>query len=78
MKRVRPYIPIVALLLMLSSGISSCRRDTAVRDALARAEALMETDPPRRSRNLGQYSLTQPSPKGKGFRFLWSPLLQEG
>ena len=44
MKRLRRYLPLLALLLMLAGSISSCR-DAGVRDALQRAEALMETDP---------------------------------
>ncbi|MBR4434420.1 MAG: tetratricopeptide repeat protein, partial [Bacteroidaceae bacterium] len=44
MKRLRRYLPLLALLLMLAGSIMSCR-DAGVRDALQRAEALMETDP---------------------------------
>ena len=44
MKRLRRYLPLLALLLMLAGSITSCR-DTGVRDALQRAEALMESDP---------------------------------
>jgi tetratricopeptide (TPR) repeat protein len=44
MKRLRRYLPLLALLLMLAGSITSCR-DADVRDALQRAEALMETDP---------------------------------
>ena len=43
MKRLRRYLPLLALLLFLGS-VMSCR-DAGVRDALQRAEALMETDP---------------------------------
>ncbi len=44
MKSLRRYLPLLALLLMLTGSITSCR-DAGVRDALVRAEALMETDP---------------------------------
>ena len=44
MKRLRRYLPLLALLLMLAGSIMSCR-DAGVHDALLRAEALMETDP---------------------------------
>ena len=44
MKHLRRYLPLLALLLMLAGSITSCR-DAGVRDALQRAEALMETDP---------------------------------
>ncbi len=44
MKRLRRYLPLLALLLMLAGSITSCR-DADVRDALQRAEALMESDP---------------------------------
>ena len=44
MKRLCSYLPFLALLLMLAGSITSCR-DTGVRDALQRAEALMESDP---------------------------------
>ena len=44
MKRLRRYLPLLVLLLLLAVSISSCR-DAGVRDALQRAEALMETDP---------------------------------
>ena len=44
MKHLRLYLPLLALLLMLAGSITSCR-DTGVRDALVRAEALMESDP---------------------------------
>ena len=44
MKHLRRYLPLPVLLLMLAGSISSCR-DAGVRDALQRAEALMETDP---------------------------------
>ena len=43
MKRLRRYLPLLALLLFLGS-VMSCR-DAGVRDALQRAEALMESDP---------------------------------
>ena len=43
MKHLRRYLPLLALLLFLSS-VMSCR-DAGVRDALQRAEALMESDP---------------------------------
>ncbi|MBR3021909.1 MAG: hypothetical protein IKH59_06040 [Bacteroidaceae bacterium] len=43
MKHLRRYLPLLALLLMLAGSITSCR-DAGVRDALQRAEALMETD----------------------------------
>ena len=44
MKHLRRCLPLFALLLMLAGSITSCR-DTGVRDALVRAEALMESDP---------------------------------
>ena len=45
MKRLHRYLPLLALLLlMLAGSITSCR-DAGVRDALQRAEALMESDP---------------------------------
>ena len=44
MKHLRRYFPLLVLLLMLAGSITSCR-DAGVRDALQRAEALMETDP---------------------------------
>ncbi len=44
MKHLRRCLPLFALLLMLVGSITSCR-DAGVRDALVRAEALMETDP---------------------------------
>ena len=44
MKHLRRYLPLLALLLMLAGSLTSCR-DAGVRDALQRAEALMETDP---------------------------------
>ena len=44
MKRLRRYLPLLALLLMLAGSIMSCR-DAGVRDALQRAEALMKSDP---------------------------------
>ncbi len=44
MKHLRRYLPLLALLLMLAGSITSCR-DAGVRDALQRAEALMESDP---------------------------------
>ena len=44
MKHLRRYLPLLVLLLMLAGSITSCR-DAGVRDALQRAEALMETDP---------------------------------
>ena len=44
MKHLRRCLPLFALLLMLAGSITSCR-DTGVRDALQRAEALMESDP---------------------------------
>ncbi len=43
MKRLRRYLPLLALLLFLGS-VMSCR-DAGVRDALQRAEALMKSDP---------------------------------
>ena len=44
MKSVRRCLPLLALLLLLAGSIMSCS-DTSCRDALLRAEALMETDP---------------------------------
>ncbi len=78
MKRVRPYIPIVALLLMLSSGISSCRRDTAVRDALTRAEALMETDPHAARAILDSIASPNPPLKGRASESTGIPSFRRG
>ena len=44
MKRLHRYLPLLALLLMLAGSLTSCR-DAGVRDALQRAETLMESDP---------------------------------
>ena len=44
MKHLCRYLPLLVLLLMMAGSIMSCR-DAGVRDALQRAEALMETDP---------------------------------
>ncbi|MBR3022174.1 MAG: hypothetical protein IKH59_07410 [Bacteroidaceae bacterium] len=44
MKSLRRYLPLLVLLLMLAGSLTSCR-DAGVRDALQRAEALMEIDP---------------------------------
>ena len=79
------------LCLLLLATLSSCRRDAGVHDALARAEALMETDPDAARALLDSIASPQPqsslyppqspryrgaeTPKGKG---AWSPLLQEG
>ena len=70
MKRIA--FPCLCLLLLT---VTSCRRDTAVRSALAHAEAVMEENPGAARQILDSLSLTQPSPQGKGFR---SPRLQEG
>ncbi len=48
MKRQRRYLSLLALLLMLAAGVTSCRdasHKREISDALLRAEALMETDP---------------------------------
>ena len=44
MKHLRRYLLLLVLLLMLAGSLTSCR-DAGVRDALQRAEALMESDP---------------------------------
>ena len=44
MKRRKHSLPLLVLLLMVVTGLSSCR-DAGVRDALHRAETLMESDP---------------------------------
>jgi len=44
--RLRGFaIPAVLLLLLAAAMVTSCQRDTAVRSALARAEAVMEENP---------------------------------
>ena len=48
MKSLHQSLPLLVLLLMVVAGVTSCREAThrqAVRDALARAETLMESDP---------------------------------
>ncbi len=48
MKSLRRYLPLLALLLMVATGATSCRDAShrrEIRDALQRAETLMETDP---------------------------------
>ena len=56
-------------------AVTSCQRDTAVRSALARAEAVMEENPGAARQILDSIAYPQPLPKGKG---VWSPRLQEG
>ena len=48
MKRLHRYLPLLVLLLMLAAGVTSCHdagHKREIRDALQRAETLMETDP---------------------------------
>lgn len=48
MKSLHQSLPLLVLLLMVVAGVTSCREAThrqAVRDALQRAETLMESDP---------------------------------
>jgi len=60
MKRLRRYLPLLALLLFLGS-VMSCR-DAGVRDALQRAEALLETDPKAARAVLDSLDLQSSSP----------------
>jgi len=75
MKRSILLLPVAAILLALS--VSSCR-DAGVRDALVRAEALMETDPHAARALLDSIAYPHPLPKGKGARSTGLPSFRRG
>ena len=75
MKRSILLFPVAAILLALS--VSSCR-DAGVRDALVRAEALMESDPHAARAVLDSIAYPHPLPKGKGARSAGLPSFRRG
>ena len=76
MKRsVCPLSPLLLVLILWAISVSSCQRDAALRPALTRAEALLESNPSAARALLDSIASPKSSPKGEDFK---SPLLQEG
>ena len=81
MKSLRRYLPLLALLLMVAAGATSCRDAShrrEIRDALQRAETLMETDPHAARAALDSLAYPHPLPKGKGARSAGLPSFRRG
>ncbi len=77
MKLLRRYLPHLVLLLMLVGSITSCR-DAAVRDALVRAEALMESDPHAARAILDSIASPNPPLKGRASESTGLPSFRRG
>ena len=75
MKRSILLFPVAAILLVLS--VSSCR-DAGVRDALLRAEALMETDPHAARAILDSIASPNPPLKGRASESTGLPSFRRG